>query len=113
MLITNLKNYPINGKHQECLINLPFKITKGEDQFYWNDKKGNEHKYNIFKNANKIDQRWIVFLKKDYCNPSLKKIFEIKVNKDLNKIIDYCFKIYQKSLKLELKRLKELKEEIS
>jgi len=95
--ITTIKNYPDDGRHQECWINLPFQIRKGEDGYYWRDKKGKEHKYNLSKDINKIDGRWIVNLEDD-ANYSLKQIFEIKVNKDLEKIIAYCVKLYLKSL---------------
>jgi len=103
--IFTIQNYPDDGKHQECKIGLPFEIRKGEDGYFWVDKNGKEQSYNIFK-SDKIDSRWIVHLDKNsYINPSLNKIFEIKVNKDLDKIIDYCVFIYVKSCKLEIKRL--------
>ena len=31
--IINLKDYPQDGNHQECLTQMPIKITKGEDGF--------------------------------------------------------------------------------
>lgn len=102
--IKTIKNYPDNGKHQECWINLPFQIRKGEDGYYWTDNKGNEHKYNIFNDENKIDQRWIVHLTED-ANHSLENIFEINVSEDLDEIIRYCVRLYKKSLEMELKRL--------
>lgn len=103
--IKTIETYIDNGKHQECDINLPFEIRKGEDGYHYYNKKGKEYKYNLFKNENKIDERWIVHLKKQ-ANESLEKIFEIKVNKDLNKIIEYAINVYRKSLKLEIIRLK-------
>lgn len=107
-----IPNYPDDGKHLECIIDLPFEIRKGEDGYYYK-KKGKEYKYNLFK-GNKIDNRWICWLDKsrEGVNPSLIKIFEIQVGKDLDKIVDYCFNIYEKSLQLELKRLKKLKSEL-
>lgn len=103
-----IKDYPDDGKHLECDIGLPFEIRKGEDGYFWIDKHGKEKSYNVFKGG-KIDDRWIVHLTKK-ANPSLMKIFEIKINKDLDKIIDYCVQLYIKSLKMEIARLtKELK----
>ena len=103
--ITTIRNYPEDGRHQECWIGLPFQIRKGEDGYYWTDNKGKEHKYNIYKNENKVDERWIVHLKKD-ANKSLRRIFEIKVSKDLEKIVKYCVMLYMKSLEMETKRVK-------
>jgi len=106
--IFTIPNYPDNGKHQECEIGLPFEIRKGEDGYFWTDKKGKEKSYNIFK-GDKIDNRWIVHLTED-ANKSLLKIFEIKMNKDLDKIIEYCVNLYIRSLKMEILRItKELK----
>jgi hypothetical protein len=104
--IETLPNYPDNGKHLECYIDLPFNIRKGEDGYHWKDKKGNEHTYNLNKSG-KVDERWIVHLSR-FCNTSLEEIFEIKVNKDLDKILSYCLRIYKKSLTMELKRIKNL-----
>jgi len=102
-----IPNYPDDGNHIECEIELPFEIRKGEDGYFWNDKNGKERSYNIFK-SDKIDDRWIVHLTED-ANKSLQQIFEIKVNKSLDKIIDYCITVYVKSLKMEIKRInKEL-----
>lgn len=103
--IKTIKHYPDDGNHLECDIGLPcFEIRKGEDGYYWRDRKGDEHKYNMFKDENKIDDRWIAHLT-DSANYSLKKIFNPKISKDLDKVIEYCYKMYVKSLKLEIKRL--------
>lgn len=100
-----LKDYPDNGKHLECEIGLPFEIRKGEDGYFWTNKKGRECSYNM---GDRTDNRWIVHLTAD-ANISLKKIFEIKMNKNLDKIITYCVNLYVKSLKMEIQRLtKEL-----
>lgn len=109
-IIDTLENYPDNGKHQQCWIELPFEIKKGEDGYYWMDKNKVEHPYNMFKEN--IDDRWIVHLAPD-ANQSLLEIFEIKVNKDLNKILQYCFKVYRKSLKMELDRLNHIEKSLS
>ena len=112
--IDTIANYPDDGKHQECFIDLPFQIRKGEDGYYYK-KKGKEYKYNMFKSENKIDDRWICWIDsdKDGVTPSLVQIFEIQVNKDLDKVVDYCYDIYEKSLKLELKRLEKLRKELN
>jgi len=104
--IKTIKNYPDNGKHQECFVDFPFLIRKGADGYYYRNKKGVELKYNLDKNYKIIDKRWIVHLK-DTANSSLCEIFEIKVHKDLDVIIKYCTKVYLKSLKLEIKRIEK------
>jgi hypothetical protein len=103
--IYNLAHYPDNGDHQECDIGLPFEIVKGRDGYYWTDRKGIKHTYNILK-SNKTTNKWIVHLKVG-ANESLFKIFNIMVNKDVDKIIEYCRKIYKKSLIMEIARLQE------
>ena len=45
-------------------------------------------------------------------NPSLERIFYIMVDKDLDKIVDYCVEVYEKSLELEKKRLQEIRKEL-
>lgn len=104
--VRTLKNYPDNGKHQVCKIDLPFDITKGEDGFYWVDKNGVQHKYNLFSTKSKVDDRWIATIKEGVLNPSLIKLFDTKVHKDLNVVVDYCKKTYIKSLNQELQRVK-------
>jgi hypothetical protein len=111
--IDTIAHYPDDGKHQECWIDLPFQIRKGEDGYYYK-KKGKEYKYNMFKDENKIDDRWICWIDsdKDRVNPSLTKIFEIQVGRNLDKIVDYCYDIYLKSLVMELDRVKKLRNEL-
>jgi hypothetical protein len=115
--IKPIKNYPDNGKHLECNIGLPFKIRKGEDGYVYYDKNGKEKLYGYKKIKNnyihKTDDRWIAHINGNRLgyNNSLIEIFEIQVNKDLDKIVDYCFKTYEKSLNLELLKLKKLKTE--
>lgn len=101
--IYNIPEYPDNGNHQECFTDLPFRITKGEDRFPYRIK-GKEYQYN----KSGKDQRWFCELVEGYIgilSPSLEEIFEIKVHKDLNVILEYCRKIYLKSLELERKRI--------
>lgn len=103
--IYNLKDYPDDGNHQECFMDLPFKVTKGEDAFIYTIK---EKEYTYNKSGN--DQRWFCNLKYEldfYVSPSLEEIFEFKVHKDLNIILEYCRKLYVKSLKMEIKRSKQ------
>ncbi len=108
-VIETLEYYPDNGKHLECLVDYPFQIRKGEDGYYYKDRKGKEHSYNIYK-TDRTTNKWIVHLT-EQANPSLVEIFDIKVNKDLDVILKYCVDIYKKSLKMEIKRLeKELKQ---
>ena len=115
--IKPIKNYPDNGKHLECKIDLPFLIRRGEDGYIYTDKNGVEKLYGMEKKKDgsyihKTDSRWIVHIDGNGngkgINKCLEGIFEIMVNKDLDKIVDYCFKIYEKSLKLELLRLESL-----
>jgi hypothetical protein len=103
--IITIQDYPGDGKHQECYINLPFQIRKGEDGYCWMDKKGKEHKYNLYEDGNKVDDRWIIDLTND-ASFALEDIFEIKVDKDIEKIIQYCVNIYRKSLEIELERVR-------
>ena len=103
--ISTIKNYPDDGNHQVCEIGLPFCIRKGQDSYTYNDKNGKEKHYNNFKSANKVDSRWICHLKEN-ASESLSEIFEIKCNKKLEVIINYCVKTYIKSLKMEVKRIK-------
>jgi hypothetical protein len=113
--IATIENYPDDGNHLECHIQLlPFDIKRGEDGYYYTDKKGIERKYNLFKNENKIDDRWIVHIDGDApgANRSLRDIFNIMVDKDLDKIVDYCFDIYEKSLELEKKKVEKLRKEL-
>lgn len=115
--ITTIRNYPDDGRHLECHLPLPFDIKRGEDGYYYHDKRGKECKYNLFKSEGKVDDRWIVHLDKtenavDGINPSLERIFHIMVDKDLDKIVDYCFEVYEKSLEMEKKRLEKLRKEL-
>ena len=103
--ISKIENYPDNGRHLQCWIGLPFQIRKGEDGYRWKDRKGKEYKYNLYKNEDKIDERWIVHLE-DSASESLQDIFDIKVSKDLDKIIKYCVRLYLKSLEMEAKRVR-------
>lgn len=106
-VIQRLKDYPDNGKHQECVIDLPFEIRKGEDGYFWYEGDV-EKSYNFLK-GDKIDQRWIVHIDNGHTkvNASLKAIFKIKLSRDLNVILKYCLNLYVKSLKLEKKRISE------
>lgn len=115
--ITVIENYPDDGNHLECNLPLPFDVKRGEDGYYYRDKKGVERAYNL-KNINndkrKTDDRWIVHLdtgRLHGINPSLERIFNIMVDKDLDKIVDYCFDIYEKGLEMEKKRLEKLRKE--
>ena len=98
--VINTDTYPKNGKHQTCLTGLPFDIQKGEGGYYYK-VKGVQKKYNLGK---KVDERWICHLE-DYANHSLQRIFEIKVNKDLDEIVKYCVKLYLKSLQMEREKV--------
>lgn len=109
MKIINLWQYPEDGKHQECLIDLPFKITKGADSFIYYEKNSDKD-YKIYNSAekwvNKVDNRWIAIPNSD-ANFSLKEIFVIKPNKNLDKVISQCEKCYIRSLEMEIKRIKK------
>jgi hypothetical protein len=110
--IETIKNYPNNGKHLECHIDLPFQIRRGEDGYFYRDGNGVERKYNMFK-GDKIDERWIVHINgnKPGYNQSLEKIFNIMVSKNLDRIISYCIKVYKSSLDLELQRVNLIRTE--
>ena len=104
--IGNLKNYPQDGNHLECYTSLPFNITKGQNGFYYMDSKGNEKTYNKYKSDEVIEKRWIAELKPNP-NKELEKLFFIKCSTNLDLVIDYCTKIYIKSLELQLKNIRE------
>jgi hypothetical protein len=115
--ISTIENYPDDGNHLECHISLPFDIKRGEDGYYYTDKKGIEHTYNLkdINNLNrKTDDRWIVHINGNApgANRSLRDIFNIMVDKDLDKIVDYCFDIYEKSLELEKKKVEKIRKEL-
>lgn len=105
--IKNLKNYPENGKHLECIINLPFEIKKGEDGYYYYDKNGQQHKYNLFDDPDKVDDRWIINLSENSSLYFVDKFFEIKTSKDLDKLVGYAAKTYIKALQSEINRVKK------
>lgn len=108
--IVTIKDYPDNGSHQQCYTDMPFCIRKGEDGYYYK-VDGVEKKYNIYKGG-VIDKRWICNLKEDFSNESLDKIFKIKCHKDLDVILEYCRKLYVKSLRMELVRITKQIEDI-
>jgi len=102
--IQNIPNYPLNGNHLECVIEMPFAIYKGVDPFWYTDKNGKEHKYG---GKTHPDKRWVCGLRPSGGNVILESIFYIKAHKDLDKILAYCKKKYIKSLKMELKRIEK------
>lgn len=107
--IKNIKNYPENGKHQECITNLPFDITKGLDSFiYYKHQSDKDYKeYNSEKRCgDKVDNRWIATLNSS-ANESLKECFSVKLHKDLDKVLVWCERCYILSLEMEIKRLKK------
>jgi len=103
-IIENLENYRKDGNHQKCIIDLPFDITKGLDGFSYYDKKGKIHQYNMFKSG-RIDDRWIIFIKPE-APESLKKLFDVKMSKDLERLIRYAVGLYKKSLDMEQSKLR-------
>lgn len=108
--LLTMYQYPDDGNHLECWVdvpfNFPFEIRKGEDMYWYTDRKGKEKVYNGYK-SDKIDKRWIVNLFTEEASASLNEIFDIKVSKDLNKIIKYCIDIYKKSLVMEEARIQQ------
>jgi len=117
-IIRTIKNYPDDGKHQEVIaitpFDFPFEIRKGEDSYWYNDKEGVQHCYNGGENTTEL---WIVNLREDEANKSLRDIFEIKVMRDVDKLIAHCLRLCKRSIPMEIKRLadeyKLLKEEVS
>ena len=92
----------------ECILDagLPFYISRGMDGFFYSDGKGGQKPYGLQKN-NRVDKRWIILLSTYSVNPSLSKIFQIKVSTSLEKILAYAERVYTKSLRMEIKRIKE------
>ena len=106
--ITTIKNYPDNGEHQQCNLPMPFEIRKGEDGYYYKDKKGEEKAYNLHPATKagkwKPTKKWICHLKPE-ANESLKSIFATKESLKLDTLVEYCTKLYVKSLAMEIKRI--------
>lgn len=105
--IKTIKNYPDNGKHQECVTDLPVKIKKGEDGYlYFID--GVVTEYN---KGDELDQRWICHAQGN-ASISFKKIFKPKAHEDLNVILKYCVDLYLDSLAMEETRIREQRRHI-
>ncbi|MCP4665134.1 MAG: hypothetical protein GY849_02115 [Deltaproteobacteria bacterium] len=106
--ITTIEHYPDNGKHQQCNVNAPFNIRKGQDGYYY-DKNQKEKAYNLHEETKTgkctPTKKWICHLTEG-ASESLKKIFYIKESVNLEIILKHCTKLYIKSLKLEIKRIK-------
>jgi hypothetical protein len=104
--LRNIKNYPDNGDHQEVVfddyLSFPFYISKGLDSFRY-EFNGRICKYNSGKNTTK---NWIVKLQ-PWANDSLNNIFDIKIEKDVDKLIAHCVKLYKRSILLEIERFKK------
>ena len=96
-----IENYPDDGNHLEYITDLPFYIRVGEDGYYYYED-GVEKKYNL---GNKTTKTWICHLKKE-ANGSLKAIFKVKTGK-METLVKYCEKLYLKSLRMEIKMLKD------
>jgi len=94
-----IENYPDDGNHLEYVTDLPFCIRVGEDGYYYYED-GVEKKYNL---GNKTTKTWICHLKKG-ANRSLKAIFKVKTGK-METLVEYCEKLYLKSLHMEVKRI--------
>ncbi len=106
VLIKNLKTYPQDGKHQECIIaGLPFDISKGRDSYTYLNKKGKETWYG---GPSKTSDKWICHLT-EQANNSLFEIFEIEQSKDLDKLVNYCIDLYIKSLSMEIQKVNKIK----
>ncbi len=104
--IYNHGDYPQTCEHQICETILPFKIEKGCDSFVNVPIHGKVITYGIDKKGNyKTDKRWLCELS-DGANPSLEKIFVVQCHTNLEKILKYCTRIYLKSLRMEIERVK-------
>jgi hypothetical protein len=102
--IEKLGTYPQNGKHQYVEIDLPFRITKGEDMFYYYSE-GEEKLY-----PSECEE-WICFIKEKTSQSMiniLSDMFEVQRNKDLNIILQYCKDVYLNALSLEIQRVKQM-----
>ena len=109
--VCTIINYPDDGNHQNCFIDMPFfQIRKGEDGYAYNTKKGVGKHYNLHPNPKrgewKPTKMWIVNLHSN-SSDNLERIFEIKTSKSEDILIDYCQKVYVKYLKAEIKEMQE------
>ncbi len=105
--IVTIKNYPDDGKHQECQTSMPFRIRKGQDAYYWLDVEGNQHWYNMRTGRQKkdwVDDRWIAHMTED-ANRSLESIFHVKAHRSLDVILGHCVALYRQSLEMERERM--------
>lgn len=110
--IKNTRHYPKNGKHQTCIIDLPFDITKGCDSFIYKEKFDSKKykEYNSEKEwGDDVDNRWIALIDKTHAkmNKSLEKCFSVKLSHDLDKLLKWCERCYILSLEMEIKRLRK------
>ena len=107
--ITNLEDYPDDGNHQQCNVHKSFCIRKGEDGYTYINKDGVKKKYNMrYNKKNNLvsTKNWICHLTED-ASESLREIFDVRESKSLDVILKYCTRLYIKSLKLEIKHMKE------
>ena len=98
--IVHLNGYPKNGKHQECLIDLPFEVTRGKDFGpYTNENDGR-----VIHDADIVDKRWeaVDMLGKDI----FPGVYSGLVDANLEVLLKKLTKIYKKYLKAELARIK-------
>ena len=111
--ITTIEHYPDDGNHQQCNVDEPFCIRKGEDGYTYKDKNGISKEYNLrYTKTGKfiLSKNWICHLTEG-ASESLQEIFNIRENRNLDVILKYCTKLYIRSLKLEIERINmELKQ---
>jgi len=99
--ISNLPSYPQNGDHQQIVfdvkLNIPIRITKGEDDWWYYDKDRNQIKSN--------PKRWMVF---PTSGSILWKLnFAVKGFAKSELAVKYALREYRKYLKEQIKLVNE------
>lgn len=101
-VIANLPQYPKTGEHQTVMIigvtPFPFRITKGEDTWYYYDENRNEVaiKPNL----------WYVYVSNEYLR---NQGIRTKGFRKAESAVKYAMREYRKWLRLQLKKVKEFK----
>lgn len=93
--VTPLSSYPENDVHMEIIWNLPIKITRNEDEIWFNG----------FKESNK--ENWWLVYPEIYTENNFFNLFEVKQFENIDHAIEHALKQYQKWL---TKRMSDIQE---
>lgn len=99
--ISNLETYPQDGKHQRIVTYIypfPFAITKGEDEWWYNDERGVSVKIS--------PKLWYVYPQSHSFKNALGH-FQVKGFRKPEAAVKYAIKSYKAWLKTQLKKVTE------